>query len=235
MTAFAGAVEVGYRYIETDVRVTRDGVVVVFHDADLDRTTNGTGKIADWDWEDLRHLDAGWSFGADDGYPHRGTGVGIPRLDDVFATWPELYVNIDLKAPRSEWAVAEAITRAGRRSSTLIGSFHDRRIAKFRRITRNEIATSAGPAAAVAAWAASRSRRRLVRKVDAYQLPFDARGARLDRKFVAAAHAAGAQVHAWTVNAAADMSRLLDLGVDGIITDRPDILNDVVQRRGSGV
>jgi glycerophosphoryl diester phosphodiesterase len=236
MVAFGEAIDLGYRYVETDVRVTLDGVVVAFHDAELDRTTNAMGKISDWLWEDLRHLDAGWSYGAAVGYPHRGNGVGIPRLDEVLATWPDVHFNIDLKASGIEWAVADVITRARRRTSTMIGSFHDRRIAKFRRITRGEVATSAGPATVARAWAASRAGRSLPGSVDAYQVPARARsGLRLDRKFVAAAHAAGSQVHAWTVNEAVDMEQLLDIGVDGIITDRPDTLNDVLRRRGHDV
>ena len=236
MVAFAGAVEdLSYRYLETDVRATRDGVLVTFHDATLQRTTNGVGDVADWLWEDLRHLDAAWSFGADDGFPLRGTGVRIPRLDEVFATWPAVNINIDLKDDNLEWPVADAVIRSRRVQKVLIGSFSDRRIARFRRVSRGAVATSAGTAVSVAAWAASRLGRRLPARPDAYQLPFAARGAQLDRRFVDAAHNAQAQVHAWTVNERVDMERLLDLGVDGIVTDRPDLLNEVVaSRRGNG-
>lgn len=231
MEAFAGAVALGYRYIETDVRMTADGVVVVFHDATLDRTTNATGPINGWRWEELRHLDAAWSFGPNNGYPLRAKGVGISRLDEVFAAWPDVHFNLDLKAPGIEWAVAEVIVAARRQDSTLIGSFHDRRIAKFRRVTRGEVATSAGPRAASQLWMASRVGRWPRPSMAAYQLPFGSPVARLDRRLVLAAHAAGAQVHAWTVNDAADMERMLDLGVDGIITDRPDTLNEVIEGR----
>ncbi len=235
MTAFAGAVGMGYRYIETDVRLTRDEVVVAFHDPTLERTTNGAGAIADWRWEELRHLDAAWSFDPAGDHPLRGDGIGIPRLDEIFATWPDVCFNLDLKAAGIEWAVAETIARAGRQDSVLVGSFHDRRIGKFRRITGGEVATSAGSAVAAAAWAASRIGRALRTAVAAYQLPYEAPGANLDERFVHAAHAAGAQVHAWTVNNAVDMDRLLDMGVDGVVTDRPDILNDVLRHRGADV
>lgn len=232
MTAYAGAIEeFGYRYLETDVRKTRDGVVVMFHDATLDRTTNGVGAIADWLWEDLRHLDAAWSFGEEQGYPLRSTGVHIPRLEEVFGTWPGIHVNIDLKAPGMEWAVAETIVRARRREQALVASFVDARIARFRRITQGDVATSAGTALATAAWVASRVGRPVPRQPDAYQMPFQARGARLDRRFVDAAHAAGAQVHAWVVNQRDDMERLLEIGVDGIVTDLPDVLNEVIAAR----
>jgi len=235
-TAFAGAIEGhGYRYVETDVRMTRDGVVVVLHDEALDRTTNGVGKVVDWLWDDLRHVDAAWSFGPQEDYPLRGKGVGVPRLDDVLATWPDVHFNIDLKAPDIEWAVAEVAIRSRAVQKLLIGSFHDRRISRFRRVTRGGVATSAGPVAASRAWARSRIGRRLPCPPEAYQMPYNVRGAKLDRRFVTAAHEGGAQVHAWTVNDSADMARLLDLGVDGIVTDRPDLLNDVLRRRGIDV
>lgn len=234
-TAFGEAVDLGYRYIETDVRMTNDGIVVVFHDETLERTTNGRGRIVDWRWEELRHLDAAWSFAPERGHPLRNEGIGIPRLDDVFSTWPDVCFNLDLKAPGIEWAVAEVIARSKRQDSVLVGSFHDRRIAKFRRVSGGEVATSAGPRVAMSAWLASRTGRPIRTKVAAYQLPFEAPGFRLDRRFVDAAHAAGVHVHAWTVNGAVDMDRLLDMGVDGIVTDRPDVLNEVLRMRGIDV
>ncbi|MDJ0498146.1 MAG: glycerophosphodiester phosphodiesterase family protein, partial [Acidimicrobiia bacterium] len=85
--AFQGAIDLGYTYIETDVQMTRDGVVVVFHDATLERTTNGAGPVDRWDFADLQQLDAAWWFGEVDGYPLRGTGVKVRSLDEVFATW----------------------------------------------------------------------------------------------------------------------------------------------------
>ena len=105
----------------------------------------------------------------------RGQGIGIPRLDDVLATWPDVHFNIDLKAPGIEWSVAEVIKNAHRSESVLIGSFVDRRISKFRRVTRGTVATSAGPAAALRLLAASSRGRPPKTAVDAFQLPFDAR------------------------------------------------------------
>jgi glycerophosphoryl diester phosphodiesterase len=231
--AFDGAIEgLGYSYVETDIRITRDGIVVVFHDETLERTTNGVGKVSDWDWEDLRHLDAGYRFSPDDeSFPSRGTGVTISRLDDTFDRYPDVCFNIDLKAPRSEWAVAEVIARMRATERTLVGSFNDRRIAKFRRITKSSVATAAGPSASVAMYAASRVGRTVRRGVDAYQLPMKVRGGSVDQKLVDAIHESGAQLHVWTVNDSELMSDLLDLGVDGIVTDRPDILNEVLEER----
>jgi glycerophosphoryl diester phosphodiesterase len=231
--AFDGAVnELGYSYVETDIRVTHDGIVVVFHDETLERTTNGVGKVSEWDWEDLRHLDAGYRFSPDaESFPSRGTGVTISRLDDTLERYPDVCFNIDLKASGCEWAVAEVIARTRTADRVLVGSFADRRIARFRRITKGSVATAAGPSASMAMYAASRVGRTVRRGVDAYQLPRKVRGGAVDKQLVDAVHRADAHLHVWTVNETEHMHELLDLGVDGIVTDRPDLLNDVLEER----
>lgn len=237
MLAFQGAVDLGYRYLELDVRVSADGVVVVHHDATLERTTDGHGRIVDRTLEELRQFDAAHHFDADSGYPHRAMGHQIPTLEEVLTTFPDVHVNIDLKAPGSEWPVAECITRLRRLDSVLIGSFNDLRIARFRRITKGRVATSVGPAAAVRMWTASRAGRHVSHKAQAFQMPYAQRGFAIDQRFLDAVHASGAQLHVWTVNDASDMRRMLDLGVDGIVTDRPDTLNEVLgidPSRGDG-
>jgi glycerophosphoryl diester phosphodiesterase len=233
--AFQGAVDLGYKYIETDVRMTRDGVVVAFHDATLERLTNGAGRVDRWDFADLQQLDAAWWFNEAEGYPLRGTGVRVRSLDEVFATWSNIRFNLDLKDPNLEWPIADLVKRHGRERTTLVASFVDHRTAKFRRITRGTVAVSAGPSATAVILAASRVGATVRRPVVAYQLPFDYRSCPIDAKLVRAIHAAGAQLHTWTVNEVADMDRLLDLGVDGIVTDRPDVLNEVMRRRGHDI
>ena len=234
--AFDRAVEDhGYAYVETDVQVTKDGVVVVFHDDTLERTTNGVGRVGEWLWEDIANLDAAYYFSPDgDSVPLRGTGVRVSRLDETFARYPDVNFNIDLKARGSEWPVAEVIARTDRHDSVLIGSFSDRRIARFRRITKGRVATSAGPSNAMAMYAASRLGRTVHRPPDAYQLPYRIRGGSVDEKLVEAVHAAGAHLHLWTVNDPDDMGRFLEMGVDGIVTDRPDLLNDVLEEFDAG-
>jgi glycerophosphoryl diester phosphodiesterase len=222
----------GYRYIETDIRVTRDGVVVVFHDETLERTTNGIGKVSEWDWEDIRHLDAGYRFSPDgENFPSRGKGVAISRLDETLDRYGDVCFNIDLKEPGSEWPVAEVVAQTGATERVLIGSFSDRRIERFRRITKGRVATSAGPSAAIAMYAASRLGRTSNRKADAYQLPRKIRGGAVDQKLVDAVHEAGSHIHVWTVDEPEWMHDLLDIGVDGIVSDRPDVLNDVIDLR----
>lgn len=233
--AFDGAVDLGYRYIETDVRVTRDDVVVVFHDETLERLTNGVGAVSDWDWDDLKHLDAAYNFSPDgESFPLRGTGIRIPRLDETLLTYPDVNFNIDLKAKRSEWSVADVIVRTKRFDSVLVGGFIDTRTARFRRITKGRVATSAGSAASAAMYAASRVGRTSSDKFDAFQLPAESRGLKVDAKLVDAIHESDSQIHVWTVDDAERIRELLDLGVDGIVTDRPDVLNDVCEERNRG-
>ena len=229
MHAFHGAVEdLGYAYIELDVRLTADRIPVVIHDATIDRTTDGTGKVSDYTFDELGAFDAAYHFDPDHDFPLRGTGIRISPLEEVYRAWPEVRLNIDLKASNEEWAVAEVIRAADAEHRTLIGSFVDGRIARFRRITRGRVAVSAGPTASVSLWSASRAGRTVRRKVQAYKLPFDYRGLRVDRKLIDALNRAGAHIHLWTVNDAHAMRRFLYLGVDGIVTDRPDILNEVL-------
>jgi len=229
MYAFERAVEdLGYHYLGIDVRLTADRVPVVFHDATLERTTSGSGKIVDHTLADLQTIDAAYHFAPDDDYPLRGIGVGISTLEELYGTWPDVRLNIDLKGSDQEWAVAEVIRAADAEHRTLIGSFYDRRIARFRRITQGQVAVSAGPTAATAMWSASRTGRTSRRRVQAYQLPFNYRGFKIDEKLIDSVHRAGAHIHLWTVNEADNMRRYLNMGVDGIVTDRPDILNEVM-------
>jgi len=234
--AFDRAIEdYGYQYVETDVQVTADGVVVVFHDNTLERCTNGVGSVSEWRWEDLKHLDAAYNFSPDEvSFPLRGAGIGVSRLDDTFDRYPDVCLNIDLKAKDSEWAVAEVVKRMGRQDSVMVGAFSDTRIARFRRITKGTVATSAGPRRALAMYAASRAGRSVSSKADAFQLPYKTRGVACDRRLIDAVHEAGKPIHLWTLNDRHEMEKFLDLGVDGIVTDRPDILNEVMEERADG-
>lgn len=225
MVAFQGAVDLGYRYLETDVHVSSDGRVVIFHDHTLDRLTNGTGRFDEHDWDHLKTLDAAHGFQPDKGFPLRGQGIRLPLLEEVVRTFPDQLFNIDLKQPGSAPRVAAEVDRLRIRDRVLIGSFHDRRIRRFRRALPG-VATSAGPAEI--ARALTRRPREGV-GADAYQVPEKGAGVRVvSPRFLDRAHSAGKQVHVWTVNEPGDMRRLLALGVDGLVTDRPDLLNQVL-------
>ena len=234
MLAFQGAVDLGYRYVETDLHVSRDGKVVVFHDDHLEGLTNGTGKVWDRDWDDLRRLDAAHTFGKRASYPLRGQGIGMPLLEEVLTTFPDLMVNIDLKQDGIEEALVGELDRLGARDRVLIGSFFDHRIATFRELTAGAVATSAGPIETRAVFMAAMRGRPIDTVADAFQVPLQKGALRVpNRRFVDAVHALGRQVHVWTINRPTTMRHLLDVGVDGIVTDRPDVLNDVLTKRGA--
>src|SRR5512137_415092 len=170
MVAFAWAIGLGLRYLETDVHATRDGKVVVFHDDVLERLTDGRGKVWEHDWADLARLDAAYHFDPAHGYPRRGTGVRLPLLEEVLAAFPQCLLNVDLKQPGMEELLAAELVRLGAEDRVLVGSFHDTRLARFRKASGGRVATSAGPSEVLAALAAARLGRPLGGAADAYQV-----------------------------------------------------------------
>jgi glycerophosphoryl diester phosphodiesterase len=220
--AFARAVELGYRYVETDVHATADGVPVVFHDSDLLRLTGTAGALAGLRWADLATLRVG------------GAGV-VPRLDDILAAWPSIRFNIDIKADAAAAPTVDALRAGGALGRVLLASFSDRRLAEVRALAGPEVATSLGRRGAARLRLASLTGVpiRLPASVVAAQVPV--RHGRLtvvDRRFLDHAHRRGLQVHVWTIDDPAEMNSLLDLGVDGIMTDRVEVLRDVFLSRG---
>jgi glycerophosphoryl diester phosphodiesterase len=237
MLSFEGAVGLGCRYMETDVHLSKDGVLVIIHDATVDRTTDGSGLVRALPLAELKRLDAGYRFSSDDGltHPHRGQGVTIPTLAEVVEAFPDVSLNIDLK--RHDAAMVEAmaafIEERGLQGRLLIASFADAVIKSFRERTQNRVATAAAGWETRRFWLASRlGLTRLIRPAyDALQVP--PRMGRLtvvDRRLLTAAHRRDLQVHVWTVDEAAEMRRLLALGVDGIMSDRPDLLMGVLAK-----
>jgi glycerophosphoryl diester phosphodiesterase len=223
MHAFRHAVALGYRYLETDVHVTRDGRLVAFHDEVLDRMTDRPGAIAALRAEELAEVRIAGEH-------------AVPTMTELLGEFPEVRFNIDLKAPGSARALAELVAHTRAHERICVGSFSARHLQEFRRLTAGRVATSATPAE-VAGFLASSwpGVRRLVahRRFAALQVP--RRRGRLPlvtRSVVRRAHAAGVHVHVWTVDDPADMEELLDLGVDGLITDRTDLLKDVLTARG---
>ncbi len=232
MVAFQWAMDLGLRYLETDIHATRDGRVVAFHDDRLDRLTDGRGLVGDRDWEELRTLDAAYHFAPERGYPLRGTGVRIPLLEEVLATFPRCLLNLDLKQAGIEGLLAAELARLEAEERVLVASFHDGRLTRFRHASGGRVATSAGPREVIAALTAARLGRPVVGAADAFQVPERSGPIRVvGGRFLEAAHRAGKQVHVWVVNDPADMHRLLDLGVDGIVTDRADLLLQVLAER----
>ncbi len=220
MPAFAGAVALGYRYVETDVHATADGVVLAFHDDHLDRVTDRTGAIAELPWSEVRQARV-------DGREP------IPLLEELLATWPELRVNIDPKHDAVVEPLASVLVRAGAIDRVCVGSFSERRLERLRSMLGPELCTSLGPAAVARLRAASFGLGHRRPDGCCVQVPLHAKGVTIvDDRLVRTAHRLGLAVHVWTIDDPVTMHRLLDLGVDGIMTDRPAVLRDVLERRG---
>lgn len=223
MAAFERCVRLGYRYLETDVHVTADGVLVAFHDQILDRATDRTGRISRLPWSVVSKARIGGQ------HP-------IPLLEDLVGTWPDVRFNIDVKAPTAVAPLARALRRTAATKRVCVASFSDGRLAAIRRLLGPGLCTALAPREIAALRLASYSPRasNLVRfRGSCAQVPMSVRGRRLvDERFVATAHSHGLVVHVWTIDDATDMHSLLDLGVDGLMTDRPELLRDVLVSRG---
>lgn len=236
MVAFAGAVALGYRHLETDLHLTRDGTLVCLHDPTVDRTTDGSGPVSELTFGELGRLDAGYRHKGDEGPVFRSKGVRVPSLEEAVLTFPDVAFVIDLKAENLVGPLNDLIHRLDLHDRLIVGSFSDRRLDEFRAVTGSRVATSTGAALSRSWLLASRVGRGVRSDAVALQLPRRSRGVRVvDKRLVEAAHGLGLQVHVWTVNHEGEMGELLDLGVDGIITDRPDILKEVLVARGAWV
>jgi glycerophosphoryl diester phosphodiesterase len=221
--AFSRAVKLGYRYLETDTRATADGVAVVFHDHTLARIAGRPERIRTLSWAQLSRVRVD------------GEQV-VPRLADVLDAWPDVRFNIDVKDDTAVQPTLEAVRAAGALDRVLLASFSDARTARMRAALGPTVATSLGSRGVAQLWAASRAGRgaaRIAGQVAAAQVPPRQGPLRVvDERFVRYAHRLGLQVHVWTIDAPDRMHELLDLGVDGIMTDRIDVLRDVYLARG---
>lgn len=221
MPAFEGAVELGYRYVETDAHVTADGICLAFHDDRLDRVTDRTGAIADLPYAEVRQARV-------DGREP------IPLMEDLLGGFPDLRVNIDPKHDGAVEALAAVIERTGAVERVCVGSFSDSRIARLRSLLGPTLCTSLGPKDTARLRAGSFGLPSRRPPGVCAQVPTHVRGIPLvDRRFVAKAHDLDLQVHVWTIDEADTMHELLDVGVDGIMTDRPAVLRKVLESRGA--
>ncbi|SFT56447.1 glycerophosphoryl diester phosphodiesterase [Geodermatophilus amargosae] len=223
MPAFEACVAIGYRYLETDVRVTADGVVVVFHDPTLDRVTDRTGRVEQLPWSEV----AGARIGGRE---------PILRLEELLGAWPDVRFNLDIKAAGVLAPLVRVLRRMDALDRICLGSFSDARVAAARRLLGPTVCTSLGPRGVAALRLSSYSPRAagLVRmQAGCAQVPLQLGGrALVDERFIAAAHARGLQVHVWTVDTEEEATAMLDLGVDGIMTDRPAMLKEILEKRG---
>ncbi|MFJ4583149.1 glycerophosphodiester phosphodiesterase [Streptomyces echinatus] len=218
---FGRAVELGYRYIETDVHATADGRLVAFHDSTLDRVTDGAGRIADLPWADVRQARVGGR-------------EPVPLFEELLDTFPTVRWNVDIKAEPALRPLLELIEREDAWDRVCVGSFSEARVLRAQRLAGPRLATSFGTRGVLnlrlRSWGLPAAVRR---SAVAAQVPEAQSGVQVvDQRFVRVAHARGLQVHVWTVNEAERMHRLLDLGVDGIMTDHIDTLRKVMEERG---
>jgi glycerophosphoryl diester phosphodiesterase len=222
MAAFRHAVALGYSYLETDVHVTRDGMLLAFHDRSLGRVTDIAGDLADLDYADVQRARI-------DGTEQ------IPTLAQLVEQFPDARFNIDIKSQGAVPVLAGLIEEKDLWDRVLVGSFSARRIRTFRRLTGGRVPTAAHPGEILVFrfCPSARVAGRLADGFAAFQVPHRRHGLRIVTPgLVRRAHAAGRHVHVWTVDEAEEMHTLLDLGVDGLFTDRTDRLKDVLVARG---
>lgn len=231
------SVDMGVDVLEMDVRPTADGALVIHHDDHVDRATDGAGRVDSLALTQVQALDAGYRWQAADGsYPWRGQGLRIPTLRELFRAFPGMRLLVEIKSDQP--AVAESLCGAvrgqGAQDLLVVASFATESLQAFRRACP-EVATSASAGEVTRYWLLHMLRLSNLYEpqFDVFQVPEDAGWFTLvDERFVAAVHARNLPVQVWTVNERDAMERLLDLGVDGIMTDRPDLLLTVLGERG---
>jgi glycerophosphoryl diester phosphodiesterase len=227
MAAIDNGMALGSDGLEFDVQLSADGIPVLIHDKTLDRTTDRTGPVHALTADELARVDAGYRLEVDGKHPFRGQGMGVPRLDDVMKRHPNARVIIEMKGgePELARAVAASIRRAGAVERVCVGSFYPSSVRTLR-AEAPEIVTSASEPEA--RWTLHRSWVRWPwigeRPYVAFQVPeFAGRMRVVSPNFIQHVHREGQVVQVWVVNERSDVQRLLDWGVDGIISDRPDI------------
>lgn len=221
--AFAHAVDLGYRYLETDVHLTADGVLVAFHDEHLERTCGIDGTIAELTWSDIRELRV------EEREP-------IPLMGDLFERFPDIRFNIDCKSDAAAPTLIQLVLDRNALDRVCLGSFSHARLVKLRSILGPQLLTCLSPQEVAKLRVLGRLSGDAKRVAQVPVRAGRASGPRgitlVTERFVARAHRNGVAVHVWTVDDPNEMHRLLDLGVDGIMTDRPEILRDVLRQRG---
>ncbi|MFN8386790.1 MAG: glycerophosphodiester phosphodiesterase [Anaerolineales bacterium] len=233
MLAFENAVRIGADVLEMDAHITKDGQIVLMHDEEVDRTTDGAGLIEDKTLDELKQLDAAydWSIDDDQTYPYRGQGIQVPTLDEVFEKFPQMRYVIEIKLTKNpiEKPLCDLIRQHNMQDKVIIGSFHDEAMRSFR-ATCPEVATSAASdevrnyvlLGKVFLWGFYAPH---FQTIQPPWNPDDSLGIQImTERFVRESHAKNIRVEPWTVNDPALMKQYIEWGVDGIITDRPDLL-----------
>ena len=241
--SFQLALQQGADILETDVHMTKDGVLVFSHDDTIDRMSNGTGFIKSMTLQELRQFDFGYDFTPDNGqtFPYRGKGVTIPTVEEVFKNFPGTRVNLEIKQvdPPIEEALWKLIQQYNMQEKVLVNSFHSPAQKRWVELTGGKTAMGAnrGHMYEFVAYYLPFLDRLYHPRVDAFQLPVSQNVGPFTIRFdterlVKVAHRLNMKVHYWTINDEATMRHLLDIGADGIITDYPDRAMKVMKDAG---
>ncbi|OPL16868.1 MAG: hypothetical protein AVO39_00930 [delta proteobacterium MLS_D] len=229
LPAFERSLDRGVHILEMDARLTADGIPVIMHDETVDRTTDGTGRVREYSFAELRRLNAGWRWEKPDQpgvTPWRGKGCVIPSLEEVFQAFPGARIVLEIKEKDSALvlSVGELVQKYARHNLTMVASFYSP-VLKIFRSRFSGVATSAGRSEVFLFWLAEKLRLEKIISpcYEALQVPERFRGIQVvTAGFVRAALRRGLSVHVWTVNDPRDMARFFDMGVDAVITDAPD-------------
>jgi glycerophosphoryl diester phosphodiesterase len=243
MTAFKKAAELGVDVLETDIHITKDGHLVTIHDPTVDRTTNGTGFVADLSLKEVQQLDAGYHFKDLQGnYSYRGKGVRIPTVEELFQQFPNMRIEIEIKDDNPSERLNEIskklwelIKKYNKEDQVLVASFNQEIIELFKFYSNGETAVASGKQEV--------TKFVLLQKLfllgfyrpqaDVHQIPTQESIFDLGKEsLIKGAHKHGVNVHYWTIDDKETMRQLLDAGADGLLTNRPDLLLEVLNERG---
>lgn len=236
MFAFQNAANLGVDVLEMDVHITQDGVLVLMHDEAVDRTTNGSGEIESMTLEELKKLDAGYDWSSDEGatFPFRGQGITVPALEEVFTAFPDMRMTIEIKKTNTSITkpFCDLIRAHNMQDKILVASFHDKRLEEFR-TECPEVATSSAKDETTVFVILTKPflGSFYSPKFFSLQVPEESSGITvMTPAFVKAAHKRNLAVEPWTINDEETMKKFIAWGVDGIITDRPDIMLEILGR-----
>lgn len=234
--AFQNAAALGVDVLEMDLHITADGILVIMHDETVDRTTDGSGEIESMTLDEIKQLDAGYNWSIDNGvtYPFRGQGITVPTLEEIFTTFPDYRMTIEIKKTNASMAkpFCEKIRKYNMQDKVLVASFHDERMKEFR-AECPEVATSSAKNETTVFVLMTKPFLGgfYSPKFHALQVPERSSGITvMTEAFVQAAHSRNLAVEPWTINDEETMRKFIDWGVDGIITDRPDIMLEILER-----
>jgi glycerophosphoryl diester phosphodiesterase len=235
--AFQNALDLGVDVLEMDLHITSDNVLVIIHDETVDRTTDGSGEVEQMTLAEIKALDAAYRWTRDEGatYPHRGQGISIPTLEEIFQAFPGQRMTIEIKKTERSMAApfCATIRKYNMQERVLVASFHDVRLAEFRAECPEVATSSARQETTIFVLLTKVWLGGLVSpEFHSLQVPRASSGITvMTPGFVRAAHARNLKVETWTINDPEEMKLYLDWGVDGIITDRPDLLLEILERR----